>query len=104
MLIPSPSMAFIIQDEKDAQTASGIILHTGDKRKPGQGTIHSINCSVVCPHCIQQFDRKDLKVGDKVLFSRYVAEQIEYDGDGLKGKVVYSTPIDSILAKIDETS
>jgi co-chaperonin GroES (HSP10) len=102
MLMPSPSMAFIIQDEKESQTQSGIVIATDNKRKPGQGTIYSINATVVCPHCTQQFDRKDLAVGDKVLFSRYVAEQVEYDGDGLKGKVVYSVPLDSILAKIHE--
>lgn len=102
MLQPSPSMSFIIQDMQENESQSGIILSTTDKRKTGQGTIYSINCKVVCPHCIQQFDRKDLEKGDKVLFSRYVAEQIEYDGDGLKGKVVWSVPIDSILAKIND--
>lgn len=94
-------MAFIIQDMKEKTTASGILL-AEEKRKTGQGTVYSINCDVVCPHCTQRFDRKDLKVGDKVLFSRYVAEQIEYDGDGLKGKIVWSIPLDSILAKIHE--
>lgn len=97
-------MAFIIQDEKESVTASGLIVSTDTKRKPGQGTIYSINPSVVCPHCTQQFDRKDLAVGDKVLFSRYVAEQVEYEGEGLKGKVVYSVPLDSILAKIHEAA
>lgn len=101
MLQPSPSMAFIIQDMQDSQTASGIVL-TAEKRKTGQGTIYAVNCDVVCPHCTQRFDRKDLKKGDKVLFSRYVAEQIEYDGDGLKGKIVWSIPLDSILAKIND--
>lgn len=102
MLIPSPSMTFIVQDMKESQTQSGIIISTGDKRKTGQGTIHSINAEVVCPHCTQKFDRKDLQAGDKVIFSRYVAEQIEYEGDGLKGKIVWSVPIDSILAKIND--
>lgn len=101
MLSPSPSMAFIVQDMQDQQTSSGIILAV-EKRKTGQGTIYAVNCGVVCPHCTQQFDRKDLQAGDRVLFSRYVAEQIEYDGDGLKGKILWSVPIDSILAKIYE--
>jgi co-chaperonin GroES (HSP10) len=100
MLIPSPSMALIIQDMEEKVHASGIIMSVRDKRKVGQGTVHSVNATVVCPHCIQQFDRKDLNVGDKVIFSRYVAEQIEYEGDGLKGKIVWSVPLDSILAKI----
>ena len=102
MLQPSPSMAFVIQDIQESTTASGIVINSKDKRKSGQGTIYSINCQVVCPHCTQHFDRKDLKTGDKVLFSRYVAEQIEYEGDGLKGKTVWAIPLDSILAKIND--
>lgn len=99
MLYPSPSMCFIIQEEKEAVSASGIVL-TGNKKKASHGTIHSLNSTVVCPHCIQQFDRKDLAVGDRVLFSRHVAEQIEITEDGLKGKVVWAVPLDSVLAKI----
>lgn len=91
-------MCFIIQEEKDSVSSSGIILENQNKRKASHGTIYSLNPSVVCPHCTQQFDRKDLKEGDKVLFSRYVAEQVEIDE--LKGKVVYSLPIDAVLAKI----
>ena len=102
MLQPSPSVAFVIQDIQEKTTASGFLISTNDKRKSGQGTIYSINCQVVCPHCTQHFDRKDLKTGDKVLFSRYVAEQIEYEGDGLKGKTVWAIPLDSILAKIND--
>lgn len=100
MLEPSPSMCFIIQDTKEKESSSGFILSVDDKRKHGQGTIYSLNSEVVCPHCVEKFNRKDLAVGDKVMFSKYVAEQIEYDGDGLKGKVVFAVPIDSILAKI----
>ncbi len=100
MLEPSPSMCFIIQEEKDKVSESGIIISSNDKRKACHGVIYALNSTVVCPHCIQQFDRKDLKVGDRVLFSRYVAEQIEYEEDGLKGKILYSVPLDSVLAKI----
>lgn len=102
MLQPSPSMCFIIQEVKEQVSTSGIILNTGDKRKSGIGVIYSLNNSVVCPHCIQHFDRKDLDVGDRVIFSKYVAEQIEYDGEGLKGKIVFAVPLDSVLAKIND--
>ena len=93
-------MAFILQDT-ETETSFGLVL-TKDKRKSGQGVIYAVNGDVVCPHCTQRFDRKDLKAGDKVLFSRYVAEQIEYEEDGLKGKIIWSVPVDSILAKIHD--
>lgn len=98
MIEPSPSMCFIIQDEKEETSASGIFLNHQNKRKASHGIIYALNTQVVCPHCIQQFDRKDLSVGDKVLFSRYIAEQIEIDE--LKGKIVFSLPLDAILAKV----
>lgn len=91
-------MCLIIQDEKEETSASGIVLNHQNKRKASHGTIHAINTTVTCPHCTQQFDRKDLKEGDRVLFSRYIAEQVEVDE--LKGKIVFSLPLDAILAKI----
>lgn len=102
MIVPSPSMAFIIQEEKEQVSASGIIVETGKKGKASHGVIHAINTKVVCPHCTQKFDRKDLKAGDKVLFSRYVAEQIEISEEGLKDKKVYAVYLDAILAKIND--
>lgn len=91
-------MCFIIQDTKEDVSASGIVLGHQNKRKASYGTIHAINTEVVCPHCTEKFNRKDLKEGDKVIFSRYIAEEIELDE--LKGKVVFSLPVDAILAKI----
>lgn len=98
MLIPSPSMCFIIQDEKEDVSASGIVLNHQNKRKASHGTIYALNTTVTCPHCTQQFDRKDLKEGDRVLFSRYIAEQVEIDD--MKDKAIFSLPLDAILAKI----
>jgi len=100
MLLPSPSMCFIVQEEKESVSESGLVLAHQNKRKASHGVIHSINAEVHCPHCSEKFNRKDLKEGDRVIFSRYVAEQIEYDGDGLKGKVLFSVPLDAVLAKI----
>lgn len=102
MLYPSPSMCFIIEEEKERSTQGGILLEHGNKGKSSHGTIYSINASVACPHCTQYFDRKDLSVGDRVIYSRYVAEQIDHDGDGLKGKRLFAVPLDSVLAKIHD--
>lgn len=93
-------MAFIIQEQKESVSASGIILKNQNDRKASHGTVYSVNTEVVCPHCTEKFNRKDLAAGDRVLFSRYVAEQIEVDTEDLKGKVVWSVPVDAILAKI----
>lgn len=100
MLYPSPSMCFILEEEKASQSTSGILLQHNRSGKSSHGVIYSINAEVVCPHCVQKFDRKDLSVGDRVIYSRYVAEQIEHDEGDLKGKIVYAVPLDSILAKI----
>jgi len=91
-------MCFVVQDEKEETSASGIVLNHQNKRKASHGTIYSLNSEVTCPHCTEQFNRKDLKEGDRVIFSRYIAEQIEVDE--LKGKIVFSLPLDAILAKI----
>lgn len=91
-------MCFVIQDTKEDTSASGIVLGHQNKRKASHGTIYALNPEVVCPHCTQKFDRKDLKEGDRVIFSRYIAEEIELDE--LKGKVVFSLPLDAILAKV----
>lgn len=102
MLTPSPSMCFIIEDQKDEITKSGIVLSMNNKSKNSHGTIYAINTTVVCPHCIQHFDRKDLAAGDKVIYSRYVAEQIDVEGEEFTGKKVFVVPVDSILAKIHD--
>lgn len=83
-------------------SASGIIIEVKEKGKTSHGTIYALNSTVVCPHCIQQFDRKDLKVGDHVLFSRYVAEPMDIDLPDLKDKKVFAIHLDAVLAKIDE--
>lgn len=87
---------------QESQSESGIILHAQEKGKTSHGTIYAINSQVVCPHCIQQFDRKDLKVGDRVIYSRYVAEQIDVDDPELKDKKVFAVFLDAILAKLDD--
>lgn len=96
-------MAFVVQEtETEIQAGALTLVLTKEKKNAGHGVIHSLNSTVVCPHCTQKFDRKDLRAGDHVLFSKYVAEQIEYDGDGLKGKIIWAVPLDSILAKIND--
>ena len=102
MLTPSPSMCFVIEDQKDDVTQSGIVLALQNKSKNSHGTIYAINTTVVCPHCIQVFNRTDLAAGDKVIYSRYVAEQIDVEGEEFTGKKVFVLPIDSILAKIHD--
>ena len=94
-------MAFIVQAEQNNVTDSGIFISAEKKGMISHGKIHAINSNVICPHCTQQFDRKDLKVGDQVVFSRYVAEQIPFTSGELKDKKVFAVYIDAILAKYD---
>lgn len=58
--------------EKEAQTASGIILPETAEEKPQQGTIEAVGD--------EEEMMSDLEVGDRVLFPKYTGTEIEIDG------------------------
>jgi co-chaperonin GroES (HSP10) len=99
-MIPSPGVAFIIEEEKADSTESGIVLTHKNKSKGAIGYIYAVDGTVLCPHCQESCTRKDLKPGDHVIYSRFVAEYIGYrEPDMPKGRL-FSVPVDAILAKI----
>ena len=68
---PLGTQVLVIQAEAEETTASGIIIPDAAKDKPLRGTIAAIGPEV---------DTKLLKLGDSVLFGRYVGADLTYDG------------------------
>jgi len=57
--------------ENPAQTESGILIpDTIEKERPTQGVVIAVSEKI-----------KEIKVGDKVLFSKYGATELEVDGE-----------------------
>jgi chaperonin GroES len=59
--------------EKEAVTASGIILPETAKEKPQEGLIKAVGS--------EEEMLTDLAVGDKVLFPKYTGNEIKIDGE-----------------------
>lgn len=97
---PSPSYALIIEDQKEDKTQFGLILNHQTKYVNSIGTIYEINGTVNCPHCMGKYDRNDLKKGDRVIYSKFTAENIDYKTPDMPEGRLMAVPIDSILATI----
>ncbi len=69
---PLGARVLIRPQEKETQTASGIILPETAKEKPQQGTIEAIGD--------EEEMTSGLAVGDRVLFPKYTGTEIEVDG------------------------
>lgn len=102
-LSPTQGLAFIIEDKKETTTKSGIVLALKNDNVGAMGRIHSINPVSYCPHCSKEYKRDDLKVGDHVVYSKFVAEHVEIqEVEKEHGGRLFSCPIDSILAVIHD--
>lgn len=97
---PSPGYAFIIEDQKDSQSKSGIVIEHRNKSKGAMGKIYAVNPTVICPHCQASVERTDLNVGDHVIYSRFVGECIDYKEEGMPEGRLFAVPVDAILAHI----
>lgn len=100
-MIPAPGYAFIIEDQKDDVSESGLILTHRNQSKGSIGYIHAVNGSVLCPRCAGECTNDSFKKGDHVIYSKFVAEQVDYKEAGMKEGKLFSVPVDAILAKID---
>jgi chaperonin GroES len=69
---PMGARVLILPEEKERETASGIILPETAKEKPQIGTIKAVGD--------EEEMATDLEVGDKVLFPKYTGTEIEMDG------------------------
>ena len=69
---PLGARVLIRPQEKETETASGIILPETAKEKPQQGTIEAVGD--------EEEMMSGLEVGDLILFPKYTGTEIEIDG------------------------
>lgn len=65
--------------EAEEKTASGIVLPEKAKEKPQEGEIMSVGTGKVLDNGTR-IDL-DVKVGDKVIFSKYAGTEVKVDGE-----------------------
>lgn len=92
MLTPVKGMCFVIEDQLDFSSAeeAGIIIPEIAKKNMGvSGRIYSVG-----------ENGHGFTEGDRVVFSKFIAEQIHYEHDGELVERLVAVPIDAILGTI----
>ena len=78
MLKPLGDRVVIRVLEQEEKTASGIFLPDTAKEKPSQGEVVAVG-----PGKLQDDGKRvalDVKVGDKIIFSKYAGTEVKVDG------------------------
>lgn len=78
MLKPLGDRVVIRVLEQEEKTASGIFLPDTAKEKPSQGEVVAVG-----PGKVQDNGGRvalDVKVGDKIIFSKYAGTEVKYEG------------------------
>lgn len=78
MLKPLGDRVVIRVLEQEEKTASGIFLPDTAKEKPSQGEVVAVG-----PGKLQDDGKRvalDVKVGDKIIFSRYAGTEVKFEG------------------------
>ncbi len=65
--------------EAEEKTASGIVLPDKAKEKPQEGEVMAVGTGKVLENGSRM--EMDVKVGDKVIFSRYAGTEVKVKGD-----------------------
>lgn len=65
--------------EAEEKTKSGIILPDTAKEKPQEGEIKAVGAGRVLDN--GQRVAPDVKVGDRVIFSKYAGTEVKFDGE-----------------------
>ena len=78
-LTPLEDKIIVKQAEAQTQTASGLYIPDNAKEKPQQGEVLAVGPG-------RRDDKgeripKDVKVGDKVLYSKYGGTEVHYEGE-----------------------
>ncbi len=77
MIKPLGDRVLIKRFEAEEKTASGIVLPSSAKEQP-----HMAEIIAMGPGITEDEKKKDtLKVGDKVIYSKYSGTEINYDGE-----------------------
>ena len=78
MLKPLGDRVVIRVLEKEEKTASGIFLPDTAKEKPSQGEVIAVGAGKILDNGKRQ--AIDVKVGDKIIFSKYAGTEVKLDG------------------------
>lgn len=70
MLRPLGKRVIIKRLEAEEKTASGIVLPSQAKEKPQMAEVIAVSKEV-----------EDVKIGDKVVFKKYVGTEVKFEGD-----------------------
>jgi chaperonin GroES len=65
--------------EAEEKTASGIVLPDKAKEKPQEGEVMAVGTGKVLENGTRQ--EMEVKVGDKIIFSRYAGTEVKIKGD-----------------------
>ncbi len=65
--------------EAEEKTASGIVLPDKAKEKPQEGEVKAVGTGKVLDNGTKM--EMEVKVGDKVIFSRYAGTEVKVDGE-----------------------
>lgn len=77
MIKPLGDRVVIKVSEGDIKTASGIVLPDTAKEKPQEGTVVAVSDG---KYVEGKKIALDVKVGDKVIFSKYAGTNVKFDG------------------------
>ena len=77
MIKPLGDRVVIKVSEGDIKTASGIVLPDTAKEKPQEGTVVAVSDGI---YVEGKKVALDVKVGDKVIFSKYAGTDVKFDG------------------------
>lgn len=78
-LTPLEDKIIVKQAEAQTQTASGLYIPDNAKEKPQQGEVLAVGRAVVTTK--GERIPMDVKVGDKVLYSKYGGTEVHYEGE-----------------------
>ncbi len=65
--------------DAEEKTASGIVLPEKAQEKPQEGEVKAVGTGKVLDNGTKQ--EMEVKVGDKVIFSRYAGTEVKVDGE-----------------------
>ncbi|MGG1312862.1 MULTISPECIES: co-chaperone GroES [Cohnella] len=78
MIKPLGDRVLVEPSAKEEKTASGIVLPDTAKEKPQEGTVVAVGSGALNKD--GQRIALEVKVGDRVLFSKYAGTEIKYEG------------------------
>ena len=78
MIKPLGDRVLVEASAKEEKTLSGIVLPDSAKEKPQEGTIVAVGAGALNKDGVRV--ALEVKVGDRVLFSKYAGTEIKYEG------------------------